>query len=266
MSWKYLSILITVGAALVCIFLERIFPYNRRQKLIREGIFNDLIFYMFIQSYVLSYIINAFIEWLDRGTGASRFHVVSGWPLWAQVVLFLVTHDFYIYCFHRAQHHSKYLWRIHEAHHSTKDVDWISGARSHSIEILINQTIEFAPIILLGAHPDVVFIKVTIDAIWGMYIHSNINVRSGVLQYIINGPEMHRWHHAIEITEGGINFSTKFAFWDWIFGTAYNPAHKPSGYGLSDVDFPKGYVAQHTFAFRKFSSSTSTAVQSHSTT
>ena len=52
---------------------------------------------------------------------------------------------------------------------------------------------------LLGAAPEVALIKGTIDAVWGMYIHSNIDVRAGVLQYVLNGPEMHRWHHAIEI-------------------------------------------------------------------
>ena len=34
-----------------------------------------------------------------------------------------------------------------------------------------------------------------ISAVWGMYIHSNINVNTGRLQKFINGPEMHRWHH-----------------------------------------------------------------------
>ena len=97
---------------------------------------------------------------------------------------------------------------------------------------------EFAPIVLLGARPEVVTFKIIIDAVWGMYIHSNIDVRSGVLQRFFNGPEMHRWHHAIEITEGGINFGTKLAIWDYLFGTAVRPAVKPRGYGLSDVDFP----------------------------
>jgi hypothetical protein len=41
------------------------------------------------------------------------------------------------------------------------DVDWLSGARSHALEILINQTIEFAPIVLLGAAPEVALIKLT---------------------------------------------------------------------------------------------------------
>jgi sterol desaturase/sphingolipid hydroxylase (fatty acid hydroxylase superfamily) len=160
----------------------------------------------------------------------------------------VLTHDLYIYLFHRLQHRSPLLWRIHEAHHATTDVDWLSGSRSHALEILINQTIEFAPLVLLGAAPEVAIIKLTVDALWGMYIHSNIDVRSGRLQRIINGPEMHRWHHAIEIRDG-VNFATKFAFWDWLFGTAHLPTHKPSGYGIVEP-FPSGYVAQQLHAFK----------------
>ncbi len=75
---------------------------------------------------------------------------------------------------HRWQHSNKYLWRIHEAHHSPKKVDWLSGSRSHALEILINQTIEFLPIVLLGSPPEVIAYKGVMSAVWGMYIHSNL--------------------------------------------------------------------------------------------
>jgi Fatty acid hydroxylase len=59
----------------------------------------------------------------------------------------------------------------------------------------------------------------------------------GKLQYFINGPEMHRWHHSDdEGKEYQNNYGTKFAFWDWIFGTAYYPnprIKKPIQYGIS---------------------------------
>jgi sterol desaturase/sphingolipid hydroxylase (fatty acid hydroxylase superfamily) len=168
-----------------------------------------------------------------------------------QVLFFLITHDLYIYWFHRWQHNSKILWRTHEAHHSVREVDWIAGSRSHAIEIIINQTIEFAPIILLGANPMVVPIKACIDAVWGMYIHSNIDVRSGKWQYFINGPEMHQWHHAETKETYFANYATKFAFWDWMFGTAYLPNKKPIEFGLP-YKYPKDYFLQHAFSVKRF--------------
>lgn len=255
-TWSVLSPLAIVASALVLIALERRFPCRPGQALFRQGFWTELIGYALVQSYLLGLVISHLIAWLDGATGLSRLHLVTGWPVALQVLFFVVTHDLYIYSFHRLQHRSAWLWRIHEAHHATAEVDWLSGSRSHALEILINQTIEFAPIALLGGAPEVVLIKLTLDAVWGMYIHSNIGVKSGRLQWLLNGPEMHRWHHASEIRD--VNFATKLAIWDWLFGTAHLPAGKPSGYGLygvSDGEFPSGFMAQQAFAFRRASPS-----------
>jgi sterol desaturase/sphingolipid hydroxylase (fatty acid hydroxylase superfamily) len=252
MAIEALSPVIIIGSAVILIVLERLRPYDPDQALLREGFWTDLLWYAIAQSYLLALLIGALIRACMEIPAIRDLRVMQNVPLGWQVLFFLILHDVYIYFFHRLQHRSKHLWRIHEAHHSVKDVDWLAGARSHSLEILINQTIEFLPMALLGASPELPVIKGTIDAAWGMYIHSNIDVRSGWLQYVINGPEMHRWHHAREITDGGINFATKLGVWDWLFGTAYRPSSRPSGYGLTDVDFPSGVLSQHIFAFRRF--------------
>ena len=241
-----------VASVFVFIWLERKFPYTRGVPVFRDGFWVDLIWYTFIQSYFLKIVIfNYIIIPVDQRWQWSRLQVVSHWPVALQVLCFLLFHDFYIYWFHRAQHHSRLLWRTHEAHHSNKEVDWLAGTRSHSLEILINQTVEFAPIVLLGASPIVVPVKALLDAVWGMYIHSNIDVRSGKLQYIINGPEMHQWHHSNDRAVFYANYSTKFALWDWLFGTAYLPGRKkPVEFGLP-YDYPRDYFLQHLFAARR---------------
>src|SRR5262245_28458132 len=84
-----------------------------------------------------------------------------------------------------------------------------------------------------------------------MYIHANLNLHTGRLQWIINGPEMHRWHHAMGRGMGS-NFSTKLAVWDWMFGTVYLPAgRRARDYGVGSW-FPKHYVGQTMYAFRSF--------------
>ncbi|MCG3173536.1 MAG: hypothetical protein GMKNLPBB_01733 [Myxococcota bacterium] len=251
-GWALWSPLTIACWAVMLVVLERLYPHTPGQKLFRVGFWDDFFWYTLVQSAVLGWIIGAFIEWIDALPGVSRLAAVSGWPLWTQVLFFLFIHDFYIYAFHRLQHYNKYLWRVHEAHHSVRDVDWVAGSRSHPLEILINQTVEFAPIVLLGAHPDVAVIKGLVSACWGMFIHCNVDVRLGALQYVINGPEMHRWHHAADVAPPGFNFATKFAFWDWIFGTAYMPVdRKPAEYGLmSKNDFREGYFWQIWAAFR----------------
>ena len=246
----YYTTTILVLSVFVFIYLEKKFPYRKGLKLFREGFWVDLIWYTFVQSYFLQIIIFNWVLYPLRQHYLPNYNFVTDWPIVAQVLFFLVTHDLYIYWFHRWQHHSKILWKTHEAHHSNKEVDWLAGTRSHSVEILINQTIEYAPIILLGANPMVVPIKALIDAVWGMSIHSNINIKSGKLQYFINGPEMHQWHHADQREVFYSNYGTKFAIWDWMFGTAYLPDKKPLRFGLY-YKFPRDYFLQHLYMFKK---------------
>lgn len=242
---------ITVLGMVTFVTLERKIPYTKGLPFFREGFWLDFVWYSVIQSFLLQILIfDLIIQPVNHRFHLSDLRLITAWPLLWQVLFFLVVHDFYIYWFHRWQHNSKILWRTHEAHHSGTKVDWLAGSRSHSMEIIINQTVEFAPIILLGADPFVVPIKAAIDAVWGMYIHSNIDVRSGKLQYVINGPEMHQWHHADAREVFFANYSTKFAVWDWIFGTAYLPDLKPTKFGLH-YDYPKDYFLQHLALVKK---------------
>ena len=256
-----MNLLTITTSILVCwiifiILMERLYPYRKGLKFFREGFWVDLVWYTIIQSYFLKILIfdyiiqpiNVHFDWSD-------YQFVKHWSVPAQVLFFLITHDFYIYWFHRLQHANKFFWRTHEAHHSGKEVDFLEGSRSHVVEIIINQTIEFLPIIVLGADPAVLPIKALLDAVFGMFIHANINVKMGKWKYIFNSPELHLWHHANYQEVFHANFSTKFAFWDYLFGTAYFPGHKPGNerenWGLY-YDYPKDYFLQHAFSVKRF--------------
>ncbi|MFN0014449.1 MAG: sterol desaturase family protein [Saprospiraceae bacterium] len=263
MSLVVLTTIILLCWMVFMITLERFFPYTKGLKFFREGWWLDLVWYTLLQSYVLKIVI---FDWViapsERALGMAEQGYLSHWPVWALVLFFLFTHDLYIYWFHRWQHNSKILWRTHEAHHSVTTVDWLAGSRSHVLEIVINQTIEFAPIIFLldvETAAVVVPIKALLDAVWGMWIHANIDAKTGKLQYFINGPEMHQWHHANHQEVFYANYATKFAFLDWIFGTGFLPGLKPLKYqffkprefGLP-YEYPRDYFMQHWFSFWRF--------------
>jgi len=236
-------------SALILILLERKFPFKPGIPFLRKGLWTDLFWYTLVQSYLLKILIfDYIIQPIHEVVGSPKFLSIAHWPIGFQLVFFLVTHDFYIYWFHRWQHANKILWRTHEAHHSNEDVDWIAGARSHALEIVINQSIEFLPIFLLNASPEVVPIKACIDGIWGMFIHSNLRISLGKFKYIFNGPEFHLWHHANHEEVFHANFGTKFSFWDKLFGTLYESKNVPKSWGLY-YEFPAGYWPQHAYSF-----------------
>lgn len=256
-----MNLLTITTSILICwiifiILMERLYPYRKGLKLFREGFWVDLVWYTIIQSFFLKILIfDYIIQPINTSFDWSEYQFVKHWSVPVQVLFFLITHDFYIYWFHRFQHSNKFFWRTHEAHHSGKEVDFLEGSRSHVAEIIINQTIEFLPIIVLGADPVVLPIKALLDAIFGMFIHANINVKLGKWKYIFNSPELHLWHHSNYQEVFHANFSTKFAFWDYLFGTVYFPGHKPGNerenWGLY-YDYPKDYFLQHAFSVKRF--------------
>ena len=89
---------------------------------------------------------------------------------------------------------------------------------------------------------------------FGMFIHANIEIKLGKLKYILNSPNLHLWHHANTLAVFHANFATKFSFFDYAFGTVYDPNHKPEdskeGWGLY-YDYPKDYFLQHAFSFKR---------------
>jgi len=236
---------------------ERIAPYRKGVPFFREGFWIDLVWYTLIQSYFLKILIfDYLIGPVQHHYGWNGIKFFQDMSLTGQVLFFVITHDLYIYLFHRFQHANKILWRTHEAHHSVKQVDFLAGSRSNALEIIINQTLEFAPIvILLGPNSPVVPIKAMLDAMFGVFIHANINVKLGKFKYFFNSPELHLWHHANYREVFHANFSTKFAVWDYLFGTVYDPGFKPGDrpdqWGLY-YDFPKDYFLQHVFSIKRF--------------
>lgn len=249
------------GTAVVFAWLERVRPNAGGRALVRRGFWTDLVWYTLVQGQLLGLAIGWAIARLDAWTGASQRPVVGGLPLAAQLALFVVTHDLYAYAFHRLQHRVPWLWRFHAAHHSSEELDWLAGSRSHPIEIVLGQTVEYAPIVLLGATPEILFAKALVDAAWGMFIHANLDVPLGAIGWLVNGPGLPRVHHARAFRGDGANFGTKLALWDRLFGTAAPEAEAPVACGLQEP-FPRergalhelvglDYVAQVAVAFAR---------------
>ena len=82
-------------------------------------------------------------------------------------------------------------------------------------------------------------------AVNGFFQHSNCDVRLGPLNYIVSGPELHRWHHSEFAEESDTNFGNNLIIWDLLFGSRFLPANREVGrLGLVNRDYPSGFLAQ----------------------
>ena len=92
----------------------------------------------------------------------------------------------------------------------------------------------------------------TFYAINGFFQHSNCAVRLGPLNYIVSGPELHRWHHSKLPSESDTNFGNNLIVWDSLFGTRFLPRDREVGpLGLLNRSYPTGFAAQMTTPFMR---------------
>ena len=185
------------------------------------------------------------IAFYDNGHGP-----LSQLPLWTQAILFVVLADFMLYWLHRLFHDQ--LWKYHAVHHSSEDLDWISAARFHPINLIIGTISVDVILLMAGISPNVMLWVGPFNTFHSAFVHANLNWTLGPFKYVIAGPVFHRWHHTAADRGGGKNFSGTFPIWDLLFGTFYMPKKAlPDAYGIDDRSFPEGFGAQMLYPFRR---------------
>ena len=227
---------------LVAIFipLERLFALHPT-KIWRKQVGVDIGWY-FINSIVPAAIIAFPLAILARALqGADPlglYTAVAAWPVWVKLIATLFVNDVGAYWGHRASHKIPFLWRFHSLHHSAEHMDWLVNTRAHPIDMVVTRLSGLIPVYLLGlaqAKGDGTQLGLVLVLIagttWSFFIHSNVRVRLGFLEWIISTPAFHHWHHTNDQNRDR-NFAAIFPFIDRIFGTAWLPKHWPPVYGI----------------------------------
>jgi len=83
------------------------------------------------------------VAFYDNGHGP-----LAALPLVVQMVLFLVGEDIILYWTHRL-FHGRRMWRYHAIHHSSEELEWISAARFHPVNLFLG-TVAVDVILLLA--------------------------------------------------------------------------------------------------------------------
>ncbi len=186
------------------------------------------------------------IKFYDDGFGP-----LAQMPLWGQALFFLVASDFLTYWIHRA-YHGGGLWKYHAVHHSSEDLDWISAARFHPVNIFLGAVLVDVGLLLAGISPNVMLWVGPFTTATSAFVHANLNWTLGPFKYVLAGPVFHRWHHTLADRGGSSNFSGTFPIWDLMFGTFYMPKNElPDTYGIDDQSFPESIGAQLLYPFQR---------------
>ncbi|MCW8983033.1 MAG: sterol desaturase family protein, partial [Gammaproteobacteria bacterium] len=179
---------------------------------------------VFLNSFILRLIFPAAAVGVaafaaENGQGLLNYYEV---PFTVAVVISVIAMDFIIYLQHVLVHGVPVLWRLHRVHHADPDYDVTTGARFHTIEIILSMLIKFATIVVLGPPVVAVILFEIILNATAMFNHSNVGLPKGldrVLRLFLVTPDMHRVHHSVEDDEANSNFGFSLTWWDRLFGT-----------------------------------------------
>ncbi len=179
------------------------------------------------------------IAFYDNGHGP-----LAAMPLYAQMVVFLVGEDIILYWTHR-WFHGRAMWKYHAVHHSSEELEWISAARFHPVNLFLGSVFADVALLIAGISPNVLVVLGPLTIAHSAFVHANLDWTLGPFRYVIATPVFHRWHHTAADRGGEKNFAATFPVLDLIFGTFYMPAGQlPDGYGIAERDYPTTFQGQ----------------------
>ncbi len=252
LDWLLIDILIS---AIIFIPIELFLPKRLDQTKLHKEWRTDLVYFMV--SHLLIQVIGVIVQF-PAVTAFSSIGL-TGFQEWVQSIWFipqlflaLFVSDLFQWTGHYLFHKLPFLWRFHSVHHSTKDIDWLAGSRTHFVDLVAVRAITFLPLYVFGFSTDVFATYIVIVSIQAVLAHANTRINFGFLRYVFVTPQYHHWHHSADPRAYDKNFAIHFPFIDMIFGTYY-PMGKtwPESTGLGDVKFPKGFIKQFIFPFMK---------------
>ena len=246
---------IILGVVIIT-FLEHKFPYRKSWLPKTSDVRNDAAFMVVVQvilprilSLFVAFTISKYIK--NKGLTPAEYWPHHFLPI-VQAFLMVLFADFFRYWFHRASHEWYSLWRLHAVHHSPHKLYWINVGRFHPIDKTLQFLFDSLPFIIVGVSEEVLAIYFVFYAINGFFQHCNIDLKLGFLNYIISGPELHRWHHSFIIEEANKNYGNNLIIWDLLFGTWFLPTDRAiKELGLKNRQYPLDFANQMRTPFIK---------------
>ena len=180
--------------------------------------------YLFVEAFIL--------------TGAySLFWIISQglpWSIpvtWWSIALVVVFADITYYWEHRIAHEVRLLWTQHAVHHSSRDMNIITGVRFGPLEGLWS-LVAHLPLAFMGFAPEAIVFGIVAVLAYQTWLHTELIGKLGPLEWILNTPSHHRVHHGSDAKYLDRNYGGILIIWDRIWGTFQEEEETPR-YGLT---------------------------------
>ena len=159
-------------------------------------------------------------------------------PLLVNYIIGFVLLDFWMYCWHRANHGLGLLWYFHRFHHLDTKLNSTSALRFHTGELLLSVIFRAVFIALVGINFSLLIVYSTVLFFVIVLHHSNIKISQRcdlMLRKLIVSPHMHRIHHSVIRAETDSNYSSVFPYWDMLFNSYNKFPQQPVEFGVEEI-------------------------------
>jgi sterol desaturase/sphingolipid hydroxylase (fatty acid hydroxylase superfamily) len=151
--------------------------------------------------------------------------------LWWGWVLAFLLNDLAYYTDHRIAHRTGFFWAIHVPHHSSREMNLLVSARGSIFDLRGVLSPCYFIVALIGVHPVMFLAAKFFGNLWGIFNHTRLVGRMGILENWLATPANHRVHHGIEPKYLDKNYGQVLVIWDRLFGSWQAEEEEPT-YGL----------------------------------
>lgn len=151
--------------------------------------------------------------------------------IWWGWLLALLMNDLAYYIDHRISHRTGLFWAIHTTHHSSREMNLTVASRGTILTLggAMQPTYFLLP--LLGVSFPMFVAAKFFGNLWGIFNHTRLVKRMGVLEEVLATPANHRVHHGTQAKYLDRNYGQTLIIWDRLFGTFQREEEEPV-YGL----------------------------------
>ena len=233
--------------------------------------FNSYVKIILIGPYLISGLYLAFYtnEFLISSFGYSSVNLSLTSTLVLYTISLTLIGDFTSFIVHYLMHKVPFLWEFHKVHHSAEVLNPLTQYRIHPVELLFNN---LRGIVVFGVltgifdyFSEMPLNKITIIGINAFHFfflllganlrHSHVKLRYwNFLEHILISPFQHQIHHSDNPKHFDKNMGSKFALWDWMFGTLVTSKNIKAirfGIGKEDKDYGTSFWVNLFSPFQK---------------
>lgn len=239
-----------IGLAITLFFLERARPHEAEWLESDGQIWNDIGHTLLTKGFSQVLATSLSMEAISQAHLLTSSAWPSDLPFLIQVILGLVIAELGLYWAHRLAHEWWPIWCWHAVHHSVTKLWFVNTGRFHLFDPLWKSSFALTLGLIAGAPKQIILWVLAITPFIGFLTHCNVRMECGWLNWFFNTPQLHRWHHSRNATEGNSNYGENLVIWDIVFGTRYLPKHMspPANIGCDDP-VPTKFLGQLAYPF-----------------